>query len=582
MSCRNRKIQKGAAAAVSLLLGLSLAGCGGSSNVENSTEAAAAVSEDELFTERDLSGDYDETEAVFVTLSDGSSTCDGKGVSIEENTITITKEGVYVLTGSLTEGQIVVDAKDEKVQIVLADAQISCTGSAAVYVKKADKVFLTLKEGTSNTLTAEGEFEESDEGIDGAVFSKDDLTLNGSGSLTVESAYGHGIVCKDDLKITGGSYVITAGENGLSGNDSVRTAGGTFQITAGGKGIKSDTAVYLTGGDFTIESEDDAVHSNGTCSITGGSYGITTGDDGIHADGALVINDGEISIAESYEGLEGQTITINGGIITLNASDDGLNAAGGNDSSGFGGFGQDAFAADDDCWILITGGSICVAADGDGIDSNGDLTVTDGEIYVSGPVSSADGALDYNGTATISGGIVVAAGASGMAQNFGEDSTQGSILVTFMTQVSGEVVLADADGNSLLSFIPEKSYNSVVISCPEIAADGSYTVTCGTESTTVEMDGLIYGDSGMMGGMDRGGMNRGDKNQNGMGQDGKNPGSMGQDGRNPDDMDQDGDFDPSQMGDMPQDGDFDPSQMGDMPQDSNFDPSQKNDATKSQ
>jgi hypothetical protein len=169
-----------------------------------------------------------------------------------------------------------------------------------------------------------------------------------------------------------------------------------------------------------------------------------------------------------------------------------------------------------------------------------------------------------------------------MAQNFGEDSTQGSILVTFMTQVSGEVVLADADGNSLLSFIPEKSYNSVVISCPEIAADGSYTVTCGTESTTVEMDGLIYGDSGMMGGMDRGGMNRGDKNQNGMGQDGKNPGSMGQDGRNPDDMDQDGDFDPSQMGDMPQDGDFDPSQMGDMPQDSNFDPSQKNDATKSQ
>jgi hypothetical protein len=573
-------MQRAAAVTASLLLGISLAGCGKASDAESSTETAALISEDELFTERDLSGDYDESEAVFITLADGNSTCEGKGVSISDDTITITKKGVYVLSGSLSDGQIVVDAKDEKVQLVLADASVSCTGSAALYVKKADKVFLTLKEGTTNTLTAQGEFAENDDGIDGAIFAKDDLTLNGSGMLTVESAYGHGIVCKDDLKLTGGTYTITAGSTGLSGNDSVRTAGGTVQIAAGEKGIKSDTAIYLVGGDFTIDAEDDAIHSNGTCNITGGNYEISAGDDGVHADSDLVINDGEISIAESYEGLEGQTITVNGGTITLNASDDGLNAAGGNDSSGFGGFGkfgQDAFAADVDCWIVINGGILYVNADGDGIDSNGNLTVTGGEIYVSGPTSSADGALDYNGSASISGGIVVAAGASGMAQNFGEDSAQGSILVTMRSQVSGEVVLADADGNELLSFTPEKSYNSVVVSCPEITEDGTYTVTCGTESTTVEMDGFIYGSDGMMGGgmnpggMGQGGMGRGDKNsgdKNGQGSD-KGQGNM----ERPDDTD----FDPTQQGDMPDGGDFDPSQMGDMPQDGDFDPSQMGD-----
>jgi hypothetical protein len=165
-----------------------------------------------------------------------------------------------------------------------------------------------------------------------------------------------------------------------------------------------------------------------------------------------------------------------------------------------------------------------------------------------------------------------------MAQNFGEDSAQGSILVTMRSQVSGEVVLADADGNELLSFTPEKSYNSVVVSCPKITADGTYTVTYGTESTTVEMDGFIYGSDGMMGGgmnpggMGQGGMGRGDKNgQGGMGRgdkgQGDNPGSTDEnsDSTTPEDMPDGSDFDPSQMGDMPQGGDFDPTQQGAMP-----------------
>lgn len=483
------------------LLMLGAAGCS-AGKAEDSAEETSDITEDELFTERDMAGTYDADEAIVITLADGSSSCDGKGVSIDGDVITIESEGTYLLSGSLPEGQIIVDTdSSSKVQLVLSGADISCTDSAAIYVINADKVFLTLDEGTENSVSTTGEFAETEEGIDAAVYSKDDLVLNGSAALAVTCAYGHGIVSKDDLKLTGGSYTITAAGQGLSGNDSVRIKDGTYQITVGGKGIKSDTAIYLVGGDITIDAADDAVHSNGICTISEGSYCLASGDDGVHADGALQIDGGRITITESYEGLEGMTITVNSGEISLAASDDGMNAAGGNDSSGFGGMMNDAFASDDDCWIEINGGTLVIDAAGDGIDSNGDLTVTGGEIYVSGPTNGADAALDYGGNAMITGGIVVAAGASGMAENFGEASTQGAILVSFPQGTEGTITLADTEGNAILSYTPLKSYSSVVISCPEIAEDGTYTVTCGTETTTVEMSGLIYG-SGMMGGMD--------------------------------------------------------------------------------
>ncbi len=483
------------------LLMLGAAGCS-AGKAADSAEETSGITEDELFTERDMAGTYDANEAIVITLADGSSSCDGKGVSIDGDVITIESEGTYLLSGSLSEGQIIVDTdSSSKVQLVLSGADISCTDSAAIYVINAGKVFLTLDEGTENSVSTTGEFAETEEGIDAAIYSKDDLVLNGSGALAVTCAYGHGIVSKDDLKLTGGSYTITAAGQGLSGNDSVRIKDGTYQITVEGKGIKSDTAIYLVGGDITINAADDAVHSNGICTISEGSYCLASGDDGVHADGALQIDGGRITITESYEGLEGMTITVNGGEISLEAGDDGMNAAGGNDSSGFGGMMNDAFSADDDCWIEINGGTLVIDAGGDGIDSNGDLTVTGGEIYVSGPTNGADGALDYGGNAVITGGIVVAAGASGMAENFGEASTQGAILVSFPQGTEGTITLADTEGNAILSYTPLKSYSSVVISCPEIAEDGTYTVICGTETTTVEMSGLIYG-SGMMGGMD--------------------------------------------------------------------------------
>ena len=583
---------------------------------KTSTSSSDSSSDDSMFTSRDKDVGYDEAASTAITLSDNGTQCSDKSVSVSGNTMTITAEGTYILSGKLSNGQIIVDAdKADKIQLVLNGVSINCDTSAAIYVKQADKVFVTLAENTENTLSNTSEFKAIDDNdIDAVVFSKDDLTFNGSGKLTVNAKYGHGIVSKDDLVFTGGVYSITAQNHAISGKDSVRTAngtfnlkagkdgihsensedttkgfvyiengtfkinadgdgidasltidirGGSFDITSGGgssnaekkseqmfgrgfgmqnsaqesssdsestsaKGIKASGNVTVSGGQLDINSADDAVHSNSNVSISDGTFSIKTGDDGIHADSNTAISGGTISITESYEGIEGQSIDISGGNITLKASDDGLNAAGGNDESGFGGnMKQDMFAVDNNAYIKISGGKLIVNADGDGVDSNGNLYVSGGETYVSGPTNNGNGALDYNGEAQITGGTFIAAGASGMAQNFGSSSTQGSIMINTQSGSGGEIILKDSSGNVIASYTPDKSYNSVVVSCPGIKKDSTYTLTANGTDTTVEMTDIIYGSSDGMGGgmpggnmndsgMDGGGMPGGNMNDSGM------------------------------------------------------------------
>ncbi|MBQ1415394.1 MAG: carbohydrate-binding domain-containing protein, partial [Lachnospiraceae bacterium] len=221
-----------------------------------SGESAAMASSDQ-FTERDLSTDYEID--CTVTLADGASSADGSGVSIDGDTVTITAEGTYLLTGSLSAGQIVVDVEDtEKVQLVLDGVSIANEGDAAVYVLNADKVFLTTAAGSTNTITVTGEFPEEDEygnGVDAAVFSKDDLTLNGEGALTVSCEAGHGIVSKNDLKVCGGTIGIVCAEKGLSAEDSVRIAAGAVTVESGEDGVHVenddetvDAYFYMSGG----------------------------------------------------------------------------------------------------------------------------------------------------------------------------------------------------------------------------------------------------------------------------------------------------------------------------------------------
>lgn len=558
-----------------------VAGCAGtksstgnvvSSETETNAEETSAQSEAgtfssaDMFTERDLAGTYEESEAVYVTLSNDGITGETDGVVIDGQTVTITEEGTYVFSRTLSEGQIVVDADDAKVQIVLDNVDITCASSAAVYVKSAEKVFVTLAEGSQNTLRNTDEYVAVDDNnIDAVIFAKSDLTLNGTGSLTIVSAEGHGIVSKDDLKITGGTYDITAAGHALSGKDSVRiadgtfilTAGkdgiysgnedneekgyiyiadgdftitsdgdgmdasnivqiedGTFDITAGGgaanslkthesdmpggpgggmpqngekpdgenmpqdtttdesgtstKGIKAGGGMYLNGGTYQIDSADDSIHSNANITIADGTYTLATGDDGVHADDALIVNGGTITVTESYEGLEGLTVTINDGTIDITASDDGINAAGEK--------------------MELNGGYIHILAGGDGMDSNGNLTINGGEIYIDGPSDNGNSAIDYGdrSSAYVNGGTLVAIGSSGMAEGMSDSSKQKVLMVKLGEQMeAGDVVLTDSEGNVIVSYTALKSYDCVIISTAEVESGATYTLT--TSGTTTEV-----------------------------------------------------------------------------------------------
>ena len=534
---------------------------------------AGTFSSADMFTERDLAGTYEESGAVYVTLSDDGITGETDGVVIKGQTVTITAEGTYIFSGTLSEGQIVVDADNAKVQIVFDNVDITCASSAAVYVKSAEKVFVTLAEGSQNTLRNTDEYVAIDDNnIDAVIFAKSDLTLNGTGSLTIISAEGHGIVSKDDLKITGGTYDITAAGHALSEKDSVRIADGTFiltaekdgihaenaddeetgyiyiadgdftitsdgdgmdasnivqiedgtfDITAGGgaansqkthesdmpgggmsqnierpdgesmprmgekpdgenmpqdtttdesgtstKGIKAGGGMYLNGGTYQIDSADDSIHSNANITIADGTYTLATGDDGVHADDALTVNGGTITVTESYEGLEGLTVTINDGTIDITARDDGVNAAGGTDQSGFGTFGdhfkgmdsaddETEETTDNEMWMELNGGYIHILAGGDGVDSNGDLTINGGEIYIDGPSDNGNSAIDYGdrSSAYVNGGTLVAIGSSGMAEGMSDSSKQEVLMVKLGEQMeAGNVVLTDSEGNVIVSY----------------------------------------------------------------------------------------------------------------------------------
>ncbi|MBR2327474.1 MAG: carbohydrate-binding domain-containing protein [Clostridia bacterium] len=427
-----------------------------SSNSNASVDTGFEAKESEMFTGRDKNDSYSEEDAVRITLLGSGAEASSDSVEISGNTVTLKAEETYIISGNLN-GTLTVDTDGKaKPHIIFNGVNITADGFAALYVKEADKVVITLAKGSENSLTSVGAFRQTDgNGVDAAVFSKQDITFNGSGSLTVSSPSGHGITSKDDLVFTGGSYRVNAGLQAIDANDSIRIAKGTsfeitagkdglhaenndddslgfiylaggsfditskndgisagaylqaedgeFNITASGssgsmKGIKAVGTVLINGGRFTVNSKDDAVHSNSSVVINGGSLEITTDDDGIHADESLVIKGGAINITKCYEGLEALNVSVEGGAVSLIATDDGINAAGGKDGSGFGGgggFGKDHFGKGGKGGFSM-GNNL----------SKGSITVSGGTVYIQ---SSGDG-MDANGTLLISGGFVTVCG----------------------------------------------------------------------------------------------------------------------------------------------------------------------------
>ncbi len=481
---------------------LLLAGCGTVNEAVGGTEPETAAVQTEslsdtagtndMFSSRDLDPDYDESQAISIQLTGNTAVCNSDTVTVDGGTVTITAAGTYILSGTLTDGQIVVRAGEaDKVQLVLNDVDITCSDSAAVYAAESDKVFLTLADSSENVLTNGGTYTADGEtNVDAVIFAKTDLTLNGAGNLTVNAAVGHGIVCKDDLVISGGNYTIDAANHGIEGRDSIRIATGSVFITAGKdgihaendddaeagwlyildgnftvnaqgdaistastleikdgtfelatgagsssvtltsdadgfgmgawgswdeanaaddasvscKGLKSGGNISVYGGTFNIDSVDDAIHASGTVEIADGDLSLRSGDDAIHSDSDVIIQGGDFDIPYCYEGVEGLSVTIDGGTLNIVSSDDGINTAGGADGSGFMADGGD-FTYNAACSVVVGGGNITIASQGDCIDSNGDITVNGGTINLTCG-GNGNTALDCIGTYTNNGGTV--------------------------------------------------------------------------------------------------------------------------------------------------------------------------------
>ncbi|HWP52174.1 MAG TPA: carbohydrate-binding domain-containing protein, partial [Clostridia bacterium] len=587
-------------------------GCGKDSSSSSSTPSSSVSLSGAArgsYADEDYLENYDSSSATTIALSGTSATISGNGAKLDGSTVTISNAGTYVISGELTDGQLLIETtKNDTVHLILNGVTLKNSSTSPFYIKQAEKVILTLAEGSENSITDTENyvFEAGADEPDAALFSKSDLTINGSGLLTVSANYRNGIASKDSLIVTNGIITVTAVNDAIRGKDSVTIADGSFNLTSGGDGIKAnnseDTAlgfiiidggsfvinaendgiqaetalvvtngtfdiscgggstasvtqsnnemgampqgdmgsmpqggppsdmsgtsqgggpqgggmggqmtgeqqtttteeetvsqkglkggssVDITGGVFNLSCVDDTVHSNGNVTLSGGTFTIASDDDGIHADGNLLVTGGNINITQCYEGLEGTTVTVSDGTISIVASDDGINAADASSSETSGRPG----AANSNCYITIMGGTVTVDAKGDGLDSNGDLNIEGGLVIVNGPTGNGNGALDYDGSSTVTGGALIAAGSSGMAQAPGNDSTQPVLSVTFSAaQEAGTVVnLADKDGNLIISFTPAKRFQNIVISSPLLKTGQTYTLYSSTSGNETRVNGV--------------------------------------------------------------------------------------------
>lgn len=464
--------------------------------------------EGQMFTERDAYTSYEKYETI--SLQNGNSTTDGK-VNIEKDTITIQEEGNYLFEGTLDDGQIVVDAKDAKVQIILAGVNITNSKGAALYIKNANKVFVTMKQYSYNHINTT--FEDTE---NAAIFSNSTIVFNGDGNLVIDSTQ-NGIVGKDTLKITSGAYTIHANEagintkssvriadgkltvdskmdslqvkgfiyiqngtfnltsegDGLDASDSVQVDGGYFNIQTNGgeessKGIQSN-AVIINGGNITIDSADIGLCSSGNIQINDGTMTISSGDDGIHADSLFEMNKGSVTIEQSFKGIEGSKISLSGGILEISAKDDGIYS------------GKD---------LNVKSGRITIVASNNGLYSKGSITMSGGTVYI----SSKQTILHYDAEATITGGSLVGTGEKGKNTNITEAKV-GSVLYDLnrIYEAGTVVTIVDEKENIIEAFAPDTSFDAILICSAGLKTGHTYTVYVGDDSFKIEMNEYIVG-----------------------------------------------------------------------------------------
>ena len=484
---------------------------------DNETKTTSTSNRDlsSIYSEEDLNTSWDKSSSTIITLNGSEAKVEGSGANYSDGKVNITSSGTYVLSGKFT-GQIYIDAKDSAVvHLVLNGVEINSESGPAIYAADGKKVILTLAESTENTLsdTSNYTFADGEDEPDATLFIKNDLVINGSGTLKVNANYKTAIKTKDTLAIISGNFDLTSVDNAVRAKDALTVEAGTFKVNATGKGFTSDGELNIYGGDINIE--------------------------------------------KSEEGLEGLTVEIYGGNVDISATDDGINARTKYDDSVSDAEKEMLGNQDQDgVEVRIAGGTVNINASGDAIDSNGDLYIEGGETYISGPTSGGDGTLDYNGEAKITKGVYVGAGSSGMFQTFSEDSSQNFINVYYdSTQAAGTTItLSDESQTKLIEFVAEKEFATVVISLPSLETGKTYTLKTGDTEQTVTINSVSsslgtssggFGDPGGHGGFgephgggqdgSQGGFGRpqggGQGRSQGGGQDGSQDSGQGRPGR---------------------------------------------------
>ena len=379
------------------------------------------------------------------------------GIELSES-LTIANSGVYHLTGTINDGAILVNAgNDGEVKLILDNVSIKNSSGPAINCVAGEDLVIELV--GENYLTDASKYSANlDEDMKGAIYSKADLTFEGSGELSVTANYQDGIVGKDDLKFNSGTYHITATDDGVRGKDSVHIVNGTFDIVSRGDGIKST-------------NETDA--GKGFVLIENGNIAIAAGDDGIHAARLLTIQNGSIDVTKSYEGLEAPKIIINNGEISVMASDDGINAGGSSDNTS-----NNPMAGDASCELIFNGGNVYVNASGDGVDSNGYIYFNDGRVVIDGPTNNGNGALDSGIGITMNGGEVIAVGSSGMAETLGSTSSIYNISIYFTTQQAAgtEIEIRNSNDETILEHTSAKAFSHLSAGSAYFKLDETYTV----------------------------------------------------------------------------------------------------------
>lgn len=458
-------------------------------------------------------------------------------VSSSEEVVNIKSGGTYTLSGTKNNIMVTVDAGDEDVQIILNGVTVKNSKGPALFIRSAGNVQLTLASGTVNTFTDGASYNLIDNGatVDGAIFSRADLTINGNGTMVVNGNYKHGIVSKDDLVIASGTVKVTSKNVGINGKDCVKINSGNITVNAGSDGIRSDNEtnankgfVYLyggtvsitsgndgiqaqtvikvenanltvkagsgsssaassesakglkagsdiliSGGSFNLDTRDDCIHSDATVSVSGGKYTLSSGNDAVHADTDLGISGSGtvLTVNKCKKGLEGSSVVISGGTVSVVSADDGINASGGEGSSS-------EFTSSSGR-VVISGGKLNINAGADGIDSKGSIAVSGGTVNVSVAAGDKNNIINYDTTASISGSTFTGFGSAAKQKNF-SSASQGSVFVKTGSQNSGSALkVTDADGNTVISAVAPVSYSNVLFSSQTLKQNGGYSLTAG-------------------------------------------------------------------------------------------------------